>query len=82
MLIGCLLLLLIWLNFTFLSAVTLCCLEELSVHLRMETGLCSAVLVVAVVSVIVIIHLTVTVTHSDENVFRVLVLLEVYFSED
>ena len=27
----------------------LCCLEELPVHLRMETGLCSAVLVVVVV---------------------------------
>ena len=27
----------------------LCCLEELPVHLRVETGLCSAVLVMAVV---------------------------------
>ena len=47
----------------------LCCLEELPVHLRVETGLCSAVLAVAVVSD-VIIHFNATVIHSGEAVFR------------
>ena len=43
-LVGCPLLLLVWLNSMFLSVVTFAAIEELPVRLRVETGLCSAIL--------------------------------------
>ena len=45
-------------------------------HLRVETGLCSVVLVG------VIIHFDVTVIHSGEAVLRDLMLFKVCFDED
>ena len=47
----------------------LCCLEELPVHLRVETSLCSAVFAVLVVAVAGITHFNITVIHSSEAVF-------------